>query len=66
VYESYNKYVTNSAYICNTLQFSKTDGHFLIHSECATTVCDRDVSAQMQERASRPKSGRLSGNRQVS
>jgi len=43
--------IPNSVYICNTLQFRKTD---ISYSWCDTTVCDRNVSAQMHERDSRP------------
>jgi len=36
----YIRDITNSAYICNTLQFSKTD---ILYSWCDTTVCDREM-----------------------
>jgi len=60
--------ITNSTYICNTLQYSKTD--ILYSWTCHNSLCHRDVSAQMRERASRPRRclsgkagvlGRLSG-----
>jgi len=45
--------ITNSTYICNTLQYTKTD--ILYSWTCHNSLCHRDVSAQMRERASRPR-----------